>query len=144
MNVPSIVSWVLGYDSDADTYAANATAQWRILKEQFTNPPTIQWQNLHASFLANYGPPAATEDEMYARARNAYLHGIDNALEDGFMTGIKTFPADLAAAVANTAGSFLSGIPGWVKLAAIGVGVVVVIGQTAPVVRTLKRMVKVK
>jgi hypothetical protein len=128
------MSWlsdILGYGDDAETYAANVTAQWRSLALSFTVPPSDAWERAHASFVNNYGPMAGTEEEQYNRALANYKNGIDHAATDAFMDEIKRVP-DIIVDVAGKGVAAVSGaLPFYVKAA-------IVAGLALFVYKTLK------
>jgi hypothetical protein len=139
---------LFGYGDEADTYAANVTAQWRILRDTYTNPPTPQWQAFYESFVRNYGPPAATESEQRTRSRDFYINGINRAASDGFIQGVKEAPGIITGAIVDTAGQVWGTIPAWVRWLGIGALVIAsvhvltkadILGKNSPILHRKKR-----
>lgn len=108
------------YGDDADTYAANVAAQRRILLSIAETAEPAAYKRAYDTFVANYGPLAASDEEQLTRARGQYMADINAAADQGFLDGVKEAPALISGAVGSTIAAFWSGMPAWLKWAVLG------------------------
>jgi hypothetical protein len=137
------ISWL----TDTETNAANVARQWQTIINNAAAMTPEDFRRVYDAMVAAYGTPPAEVLAALDQARQSVATGVDYNPPDVYaaLTGqlettlgqqetaaiMAALPADIAAeleqlaenagaAVSGAVGGFLTGVPAWVKIAALG------------------------
>lgn len=114
----SLLDTVTGWftsGKDADTYAANVAAQWDIIIANAETANPAAYKRAYDMLVQYYGPPAPTYAARLEAARAQYNRQQIEALQDGFVEGVKSAPGLITGGVSNFIGEIWKNIPAWVR-----------------------------
>lgn len=134
----SFWGFITGNGDAEAAQASNVARQWQTLLEQAAAMPEANYQSYYKTMVGAYGePPAAVRtaldaarvaantgapyeapdyyDTLYAAAADNYAELYKAAATDGFVEGVKSVPAGIAGGLGSVSGSFLGGLPAWLK-----------------------------